>query len=184
MMFFLGKVTGNLWIDDIVIYEGMDSISGGGTLTEKNIKLLGIWEKYTEPNRQRQMDQSEFYIKLQSDYFSEMKSYLKEDIGVQMEMGSHPTIYPFKLRELADARTLKLLGKPERLIQFVQDRPGHDFRYSVNCAKIKKLGWKPKVTFSAGIKQTVEWYLSHLNWMEKQLHLLEAYWKNVYKGIC
>ncbi len=90
----------------------------------------------------------------------------------------------FERENITTVKTiLKLLGKPQRLIQFVTDRPGHDFRYSVSCTKIKRLGWKPKVTFTVGIKQTVQWYLAHLSWMEKKLHLLETYWKSVYKGI-
>ncbi|MDX1285111.1 MAG: carbohydrate binding domain-containing protein, partial [Draconibacterium sp.] len=84
MMFYLGKVRGNLWIDDVELYEGIDEISDGGSLSERNIKLLNIGQNYTEPNRQRQMDQSEFYMELQIDYFAEMKSYLKQDIGVQI----------------------------------------------------------------------------------------------------
>lgn len=88
----------------------------------------------------------------------------------------------FERENLVTVKTiLRLLKKPESLIQFVADRPGHDFRYSVSCAKIRKLGWKPKIPFSDGISQTAQWYLTHLSWMEQKLHVLEAYWKNVYK---
>ena len=46
------------------------------------------------------------------------------------------------------------------LIQFVQDRPGHDFRYAIDAAKIEKeLGWKAEETFETGIKKTIEWYI-------------------------
>lgn len=101
----------------------------------------------------------------------------KGTIGEAYNIGTY-----FERENITTVKTiLKLLGKPESLIQFVQDRPGHDFRYSVNCAKIKKLGWKPKVTFTTGIKQTIQWYLAHLDWMDKKLHLLEVYWKKVYK---
>ena len=58
-----------------------------------------------------------------------------------------------------------------------------DFRYSVSCAKIHKLGWKPQVRFNKGIKETVQWYLAHLPWMEGKLNVLESYWKNVYKEV-
>ncbi|EHQ36861.1 dTDP-glucose 4,6-dehydratase [Methanoplanus limicola] len=54
---------------------------------------------------------------------------------------------------------LKSLNKPENLIQFVKDRPGHDFRYSVNCDKIKDLNWNTKYTFEEGIQKTIDWYL-------------------------
>ncbi|MCK5012589.1 MAG: dTDP-glucose 4,6-dehydratase [Candidatus Omnitrophica bacterium] len=103
----------------------------------------------------------------------------KGKIGEAYNIGTY-----FERENIATVKTiLKLLGKPKSLIQFVTDRPGHDFRYSVSYTKIKKLGWKPKITFAAGIKQTVQWYLDHLAWMEKKLHILEAYWKNVYKEI-
>ena len=52
-----------------------------------------------------------------------------------------------------------------RLIKFVDDRPGHDFRYAINSSKIKKdLGWKPEVVFKDGILKTIEWYLNNEEW--------------------
>lgn len=63
---------------------------------------------------------------------------------------------------------LKLLGKPESLIQHVKDRPGHDRRYAMDTAKIgKELGWKPQFDFAAGLKKTVEWYLANRAWWER-----------------
>ena len=59
---------------------------------------------------------------------------------------------------------LDLLGKPKRLICFVEDRPGHDRRYAVNCAKLRRLGWTPTVPFEAGLKATVEWYRQNESW--------------------
>ncbi len=59
---------------------------------------------------------------------------------------------------------LKLLGKGEDLITYVADRPGHDRRYAVNTAKIKKLGWQPRHNFEQGLKKTVEWYVRHEDW--------------------
>ena len=54
------------------------------------------------------------------------------------------------------------------LITFVQDRPGHDQRYAINASKIKnELGWVPEQSFETGIRQTVEWYLSHLDWCRR-----------------
>ncbi|HEC88431.1 MAG TPA: NAD-dependent epimerase/dehydratase family protein, partial [Thermoplasmata archaeon] len=64
---------------------------------------------------------------------------------------------------------LKYLNKPESLINFVKDRPGHDFRYSLNIDKIKSLGWKPEFTFEEGLKRTVEWYVNNKWWWEKLL---------------
>jgi len=60
---------------------------------------------------------------------------------------------------------LKHLKKSEDHIQFVEDRKGHDFRYSLDCKKIRKeLGWKPKVNLEKGLKLTVDWYLKNERW--------------------
>lgn len=54
------------------------------------------------------------------------------------------------------------------LIEFVQDRPGHDLRYAIDATKIaNELGWKPLETFETGIRKTVEWYLNHLDWCDR-----------------
>ncbi len=61
---------------------------------------------------------------------------------------------------------LHTLGKPETLIQYVGDRPGHDRRYAIDFSKIEKeLGWKPKETFESGMKKTVEWYVANAEWL-------------------
>jgi len=63
---------------------------------------------------------------------------------------------------------LKLLGKPESLITFVKDRPGHDRRYAMDCSKIKReWGWKSQVEFSDGLAATIEWYQSNQDWMRE-----------------
>jgi dTDP-glucose 4,6-dehydratase len=59
---------------------------------------------------------------------------------------------------------LALLEKPRSLIRFVEDRPGHDRRYAVNCSKLMRLGWQPTVGFGAGLKATVEWYRKNESW--------------------
>jgi dTDP-glucose 4,6-dehydratase len=62
---------------------------------------------------------------------------------------------------------LKLLGKSEDLIKMVADRPAHDRRYAVDISKIEsELGWSPKVKFSKGIEQTINWYLSNPDWWQ------------------
>ena len=77
---------------------------------------------------------------------------------------------------------LKLLNKPESLISFVKDRPGHDFRYSLNTEKINNnIGWKAKVDFEKGIEKTVKWYLDNISWVNKKLEFLKEYWKAAYK---
>jgi len=62
---------------------------------------------------------------------------------------------------------LKLLGKPEDLIKLVQDRPGHDRRYALNCSKIRKLGWKVDYDFAEAMKTTVRWYRDNQDWWRK-----------------
>jgi dTDP-glucose 4,6-dehydratase len=60
------------------------------------------------------------------------------------------------------------LGRPEKLITFVEDRLGHDRRYAIDASKIKReLGWSPSVTFEQGITKTIRWYLDNRWWWEK-----------------
>lgn len=62
---------------------------------------------------------------------------------------------------------LHALNKPESLIEFVKDRPGHDRRYAMDPTKIEtELGWKPEYTFDTGIPKTIEWYLNNREWWE------------------
>lgn len=61
-------------------------------------------------------------------------------------------------------RILTLLGKPISLRQFVADRPGHDLRYSLDCAKLRALGWQPKYTFDEMLEKTVQWYVENESW--------------------
>ncbi|MFE4706045.1 dTDP-glucose 4,6-dehydratase [Peribacillus simplex] len=62
---------------------------------------------------------------------------------------------------------ISALGKSEDLIEFVQDRLGHDKRYAIDSNKLQKLGWKPTYTFETGIAQTIKWYLDHKEWWEQ-----------------
>ena len=67
---------------------------------------------------------------------------------------------------------LKALNKPESLIKYVKDRPGHDMRYAIDPTKLEtELGWKPKYNFDTGIQQTIEWYLNNKEW-----------WQNIISG--
>jgi dTDP-glucose 4,6-dehydratase len=70
-----------------------------------------------------------------------------------------------ELENLAVAELiLKLLGKPMNLIRFVQDRPGHDRRYALDCTRLRALGWAPTVLFEEGLRATVDWYRSNQTW--------------------
>jgi dTDP-glucose 4,6-dehydratase len=74
---------------------------------------------------------------------------------------------------------LKELGKPESLIHFVTDRPGHDRRYAIDPTKIhNELGWLPETKFEEGIKQTVKWYLDNKPWWE---HIISGEYQDYYQ---
>ena len=74
---------------------------------------------------------------------------------------------------------LKQLGKPESLITFVTDRPGHDMRYAIDPTKIhNELGWLPQTDFDTGIKKTVDWYLNNREWWQS---IISGDYQNYYK---
>ena len=79
---------------------------------------------------------------------------------------------------------LRELDKPESLIAHVQDRPGHDRRYAIDNTKItKELDWKPKYTFEQGIRETIQWYLNHSEWVENVTSgAYQDYYKEMYKS--
>lgn len=64
---------------------------------------------------------------------------------------------------------LDILGKSHELIEFVKDRPGHDFRYALDSSAIAELGFKPQVDFNEGITRTVSWYKDNAKWVEGKL---------------
>ena len=62
---------------------------------------------------------------------------------------------------------LQHLGKPESLMQYVKDRPGHDRRYALDSSKLQReLGWAPIVPFEEGIARTIDWYTSNTDWLD------------------
>ena len=73
-------------------------------------------------------------------------------------------------------KILMIMGKDESLIEFVEDRPGHDFRYGIDSSKIRnEIGWRPRHSFDEALKETVKWYLENEWWWrplatEKVLH--------------
>jgi len=62
---------------------------------------------------------------------------------------------------------LRCLSLPEAMIEFIGDRPGHDFRYSLSCDKIHRLGWKPQVGFEEGLQKTIDWYKANKRWWRR-----------------
>ncbi len=74
------------------------------------------------------------------------------------------------------------LGKPESLISYVQDRPGHDVRYPLNGDKLAGLGWAPQVDWEAGMRATVRWFAEHRDWLEQSIargrDFMEAWYRD------
>jgi dTDP-glucose 4,6-dehydratase len=65
-------------------------------------------------------------------------------------------------------RLLRAVGKPEMLIKYVADRPGHDQRYAIDCSKAEReLGWRPQVEFAQGLAETIAWYHDHADWVAR-----------------
>jgi dTDP-glucose 4,6-dehydratase len=61
---------------------------------------------------------------------------------------------------------LRLLGKPESLIKYVKDRPGHDRRYAIDTSKIcREWNWSARIGFSDGLRETIDWYRTHQDWI-------------------
>ncbi|WP_020469462.1 dTDP-glucose 4,6-dehydratase [Zavarzinella formosa] len=95
--------------------------------------------------------------------------------GVEMawRKGKGGEVYNFGGRcEMANIhltkKLLELLGKTESLIKFVQDRPGHDRRYAIDCSKAEaELGWQPTVTFEEGLRETIAWYQANQEWVNQ-----------------
>ncbi len=67
--------------------------------------------------------------------------------------------------ELTD-HILRIMKKDQSYIEFVQDRPGHDFRYSLDCSKLKNLGWRPEYDLQKGLMETVQWYKKNEDWWQ------------------
>jgi dTDP-glucose 4,6-dehydratase len=92
-----------------------------------------------------------------------------------LEQGKKGEVYNFgassERRNIEIVRqVLALVGKPESLIQYVKDRPGHDRRYAIDASKVKReLGWAPRHAFEQSLGETVAWYREHRGWWERIL---------------
>ena len=103
--------------------------------------------------------------------------YKKGKTGEIYNIGSY-----FERPNIVTAKTiLQAMEKPASLIKFVKDRPGHDFRYSVDCGKLRQLGWRPEVRFETGMRETIQWYRENIPWLQRKRIMLEELWKKVYK---
>lgn len=88
-----------------------------------------------------------------------------------LEAGTIGTVYnvssPWELENLQVARAiLGELSKPDTLITYVPDRPGHDRRYAMDGSRMAQLGWRPRVTFEEGLRATSAWYRDHPEWWQ------------------
>ena len=84
------------------------------------------------------------------------------------------------LCQQVDKKLKRKLGTSEKLITFVNDRPGHDFRYAIDASKLNRaLGWRPSVTFEEGLSKTIDWYLTHEDWLD---NVTSGSYKNYYKS--
>jgi dTDP-glucose 4,6-dehydratase len=106
-----------------------------------------------------------------------------EAIDMVLQKGKIGEIYNIagkqELQNITIVKTiLNMLNKSEEIIEFVKDRPGHDFRYSLDISKIEKLGWKPKINFEDGIKKTISWYKENKDWWESVVKTQIDFHKN------
>ncbi len=96
-----------------------------------------------------------------------MCSTIAGGIDAALRQGKPGEVYNFgghqEIRNIDLTRMLlELLGKPQTLIEFVNDRPGHDLRYAIDCSKAEReLGWKPQFAFRKGIRDTIDCYKSN-----------------------
>ena len=94
-------------------------------------------------------------------------------ISIALERGNPGEVYNIgsgceKANLEVVREVLRLLGKPESLIQFVKDRPGHDRRYAIDCSKIcREWNWSSKMDFSAGLAATIDWYRANQDWIRE-----------------
>lgn len=100
-------------------------------------------------------------------------------IGLVLARGEPGEVYNVggrsERRNIEVARlVIRLMGSDEEKIEYVPDRPGHDFRYALDIAKIaRELGWRPEVEFEEGLRETVEWYRAHPAWWRPLIGRLE-----------
>ncbi len=96
-------------------------------------------------------------------------------VGEVYNMGGDNEVRNIEMAKLI----LSKLGKPESLLKYVKDRPGHDRRYAMDSAKIRiELGWKPRRSFEQGIDETISWYTENEKWWKR---IISGDYQNYYK---
>lgn len=99
----------------------------------------------------------------------------KGEAGESYCIGSGEELENLKITKMI----LSFLKKPESLIVFVEDRPGHDSRYSLNSSKIMKLGWKPKYTIYKQLASVIKWYSDNPKWVQKAISKKQKFNKHI-----
>ncbi|ACN15399.1 RfbB [Desulforapulum autotrophicum HRM2] len=90
------------------------------------------------------------------------------NVGGECEVENRQIVY--RICDLVDRTGLAehARGSSRDLVCFIKDRPGHDFRYAIDCTKLKnELGWRPEESFETGMEKSVAWYLDHLDWVRR-----------------
>ena len=89
-----------------------------------------------------------------------------------------------KLCEIMDRKLGRSAGESEKLITYVTDRAGHDFRYAIDASKLMNtLGWKPSVAFAEGFEKTIDWYLQNQDWLDHVTSgAYQGYYEEMYAG--
>jgi len=112
-----------------------------------------------------------------------------EGIDVVLHRGTLGEIYNLgtgvETRNIEMAtKLLAIVGKPESLLQYITDRPGHDRRYALNVDKIKALGWRPRHDFNSALERTVRWYMDNEWWWRKikSGEHYQSYYQQHYQG--
>ena len=106
-----------------------------------------------------------------------MKVLLKGKKGKSYNISAHNEVDNLTIIK----EILEIMNKPSDQIEFIEDRPGHDFRYSLDSSKIRnETNWSPKTEFHKGLKKTVEWYLQNKEWWLKinESEYRNPSWKN------
>ena len=112
------------------------------------------------------------------DHCSALDAVLhKAEPGSIYNIGSSHAVPNLEIVKLV----LKHTDRPESLIKFVKDRPGHDRRYAMDSSRIQKdLGWQPEHTFEEALAKTIDWYMTNNEWLE---HMLSGEYLNYYDGL-
>jgi dTDP-glucose 4,6-dehydratase len=87
------------------------------------------------------------------------------------------------LCDIMDEKLKRKKGESRKLISYINDRAGHDFRYAIDSSKLKdKLGWEPSLQFEEGLRKTIDWYLSNGSWLKSVTSgAYKDYYNNMYK---